>query len=210
MPKIDARFVYKKTPIFTTLIDGHDEMNQHVKYHILEMKKQHPEGVESNVRAWRSHWFTHKVTNVFEPVVNLMESACDYVADNYYNEPDAKFETFNFWVMDYADGDKTLEHNHFPSDFSTVYYVDVDKGCAPLIIEGETIQPENGLLVVFPATLDHKVPPNKGRRMAATGNFIKKAVDIYQPPPSGQGPGDKFKGKGFKSLTDKGDYYNRR
>ena len=112
--------------------------------------------------------------------------------------------------MDYADGDKTLEHNHFPSDFSTVYYVDVDKGCAPLLIEGETIQPENGLLVVFPATLDHKVPPNKGRRMAASGNFIKKAVDIYQPPPSGQGPGDKFKGKGFKSLTDKGDYYNRR
>ena len=42
-----------------------------------------------------------------------------------------------------------------------------------------------------------------------SGNFIKKAVDIYQPPPSGQGPGDKFKGKGFKSLTDKGDYYNR-
>ena len=183
---IDTRYVEKKTPIFTTLIDGHDEMNQYVKYHILEMKKQHPEGVdESNVKAWRSDWFTHKITKVFDPLVDMMGSACDYIAENYYDyeysEPDVKFKPFNFWVMDYVDGDKTLEHNHFPTDFSCVYYVDVEEGCAPLIIEGETIQPENGLLVVFPGHLNHIVPPNKGRRMCASGNFHLKPVDIYKP-----------------------------
>ena len=99
MPKIDARFVEKKTPIFTTIIDDYQSINYHVKKHILEMRKQNPQGIESNVRAWRSHWFTHKITKVFDPLVKLMVSAVDYVADAYYNEPDAKFETFNFWVM---------------------------------------------------------------------------------------------------------------
>ena len=98
---IDTRYVEKKTPIFTTLIDGHDEMNQYVKYHILEMKKQHPEGVdESNVKAWRSDWFTHNITKVFDPLVDMMGSACDYIAENYYDyeysEPDVKFKPFNF------------------------------------------------------------------------------------------------------------------
>ena len=214
MPKIDARFVEKKTPIFTTIVDDYQSINYHVKKHILEMRKQNPQGIESNVRAWRSHWFTHKITKVFDPLVKIMVSAVDYVADAYYNEPDAKFETFNFWVMDYDDGDETMEHNHFPSEFSCVYYVDCEEGCSPLIIEGETIQPENGLLVIFPAHLDHKVPANKGRRMAASGNFIKKAIDIYQPPPSGQLPEERFKSKGFKKLRDdtygeKKDFYTR-
>ena len=210
MPKIDAQIIEKKTPIFTTIIDDYKSMNSHVKMHILEMKRQNPQGVESNVRAWRSHWFTHKITDVFNPLVELMTSACDFVSDQYYNDGHAKFEPFNFWVMDYQDGDETLEHNHFPSSFSVVYYVDVEDGCAPLIIEGETIQPKNGMLVVFPGHLDHEVPKNKGRRIAASGNFHLKPVDIYEKPP--EDVKDKFKDDGFRkkvAAANNEDFYNR-
>ena len=172
MPKIDSRFVHKKTPIFTSVIDNYEEVNTHVKKHILGLKEHYPEGVESNVKAWRSDWFTHRTTKVFDPLVNIMVSACEYVSDVYYNNF-TEYQAYNFWVMVYDEGNYTEEHHHFPSEFSCVYYVDVDKGCAPLIIEGETIQPENGLLVLFPSILDHSVPETKGRRIAASGNFIQ-------------------------------------
>ena len=210
MPKIDARIVKKETPIFTTIIDNYEQINTHVRKHILDLKKQHPEGVESNVRAWRSHWFTHKVTSVFNPLVDLMTSAVDFVSDQFYNDEHAKFEPFNFWVMDYQDGDETLNHCHFPSSFSAVYYVDVEPNCAPLIVEGETIQPENGMLVIFPGHLDHSVPKTKGRRICASGNFHLKPVDIYEKPP--EGAEDKFKSSGFRQKiaeSNEDDFYSK-
>ena len=35
----------------------------------------------------------------------------------------------------YEDGEHTIRHSHFPSDFSAVYYVDVEPGCAPVLFE---------------------------------------------------------------------------
>ena len=210
MPKIDARIIKKETPIFVTTVDGYESINSHVKKYILELKKQNPEGIESNVRAWRSHWFTHKLTDVFTPLVDIMTSCCNYVSKEYYNDGHAEFEPFNFWVMDYEDGDETLHHNHFPSHFSAVYYVEVEEGCAPLIIEGESIQPENGMLVVFPGHLDHEVPKTKGRRMAASGNFHLKPIDIYEKPPDDEV--DKFKDEGFRrkiAAANSEDYYTK-
>ena len=221
MPKIDARIIKKETPIFITTIDDYKSINSHVKKHILAMKKEFPEGIESNVRAWRSHWFTHKLTKAFNPLVDIMTSCCNYVANQYYNDNQAEFEPFNFWVMDYEDGDETLHHNHFPSHFSCVYYVEVDEGCAPLIIEEETIQPENGMLVVFPGHLDHEVPTTKGRRMCASGNFHLVPVDIFANPPdtekdtvmhSSVYQEDKFRQEGFQkkiAAKKQNDYYNR-
>ena len=210
MPKIDAQFIEKKTPIFTTIIDDYESINKHVKWHILMMKKEFPEGIESNVRAWRSHWFTHKLTKAFDPLVDIMTSCCNYVSDQYYNDSQAEVEPFNFWVMDYQDGDECMHHNHFPSLYSVVYFVDVEKGCAPLIIEGEVIQPENGMLVVFPGHLDHEVPPTKGRRIAAAGNFNLKHIDIYKNGP--EEAKDKFKEEGFQNkvaLKNQEDFYNK-
>ena len=220
MPKIDARIIKKETPIFITTIDDYKSINSHVKKHILAMKKEFPEGIESNVRAWRSHWFTHKLTKAFDPLVDIMTSCCNFVANQYYNDEQAEFEPFNFWVMDYEDGDETLHHNHFPSHFSCVYYVEVDEGCAPLIVEEETIQPENGMLVVFPGHLDHEVPTTKGRRMCASGNFHLVPVDIFANPPEEKDTvmhssiyqEDKFKQEGFQkkiAAKKQNDYYNR-
>ena len=66
------------------------------------------------------------------------------------------------------------------------------------------------MLVVFPGHLDHEVPPNKGRRMAASGNFHLKPVDIYAKPP--EEAEDKFKDEGFRqkiAARKKDDFYNK-
>ena len=65
------------------------------------------------------------------------------------------------------------------------YYVDVEPGCAPVIFESIkkdgvnnnnqplTIQPQNGMLAIWPGILHHEVPRTKGRRMCISMNIEK-------------------------------------
>ena len=88
----------------------------------------------------------------------------------------------------YEEGEHTIRHSHFPSDFSAVYYVDVEPGCAPVLFEVPqkdginhkcetlTLQPKNGMLAIWPSILHHEVPPTKGRRMCISMNIDKKHV----------------------------------
>ena len=179
---IDTRYVEKKTPIFTTLIDGHDEMNQYVKYHILEMKKQHPEGVdESNVKAWRSDWFTHKKDIRFQPFVDVCLQACHFLCKDFF-QSDANLLCSNMWVMEYEGGDHTKRHDHFPDVMSCVYYVDVEEGCAPIVFEGDLeVTPKKNLLVFFPSILQHEVPVTDSKRTVISMNFrLSNAIPNIQ------------------------------
>ena len=63
--------------------------------------------------------------------------------------------------------------------------MDVEPGCAPLVFESVqkdglhdnnqplTLQPQNGMLAIWPAILHHEVPPTKGRRMCISMNIEK-------------------------------------
>ena len=78
-----------------------------------------------------------------------------------------------------------VRHSHFPSEFAACYYVDAEPGCAPVIFENVvkdgvhdnnqplTLQPQNGMLAIWPAILHHEVPPTKGRRMCISMNIEK-------------------------------------
>ena len=64
--------------------------------------------------------------------------------------------------------------------------MDVKKGSAPIIFEDAfkdgvhdnnkplIIQPENGMLIIWPAILQHEVPPTKEKRMGISMNFKHK------------------------------------
>ena len=87
--------------------------------------------------------------------------------------------------MMYEYSEWTKRHSHFPSDFAAVYYVDVEPGSAPVIFESVekdgvhdnnqplTIQPENGMLMLWPALLHHEVPSTTGKRMCISLNIEK-------------------------------------
>ena len=63
--------------------------------------------------------------------------------------------------------------------------MDVEPGSAPVIFESVqkdglhdnnqplTLQPQNGMLAIWPAILHHEVPPTKGRRMCISMNIDK-------------------------------------
>ena len=71
---------------------------------------------------------------------------------------------FTTWVARLDRGQETVEHNHlFYSTYAFVYFVNAPKGASPLVFptSGKRIKAEPGKLVLFPASLRHKVPVNK-------------------------------------------------
>ena len=75
-------------------------------------------------------------------------------------------------AMTYGSNEGAKYHNHFPSTMAVIYYVDVKEDSAPICI-GETCRPvENGLVIAFPAALDHFVPDDyKGERIVIAANL---------------------------------------
>ena len=193
MNAFEIQHVNKPMAVFTTILHDHVEFNKYLKQAILEHRQKFPETTKSNVKAWHSSWTTHLENPKFQPLIDMVLDACKFIAAGYYECSDIEYNVKNMWVMMYEDTEWTKRHSHFPSDFACCYYVDVEEGCAPLIFESVvkdkvhdnnqplTLQPQNGMLAIWPAILHHEVPPTKGRRMCISMN-IDKGGFLYARP----------------------------
>ena len=185
MNTLEIHYVPKQMAVFTTILDDHVEFNKYLKQVILEHRQKFPETIKSNVKAWHSSWVTHQENPKFQPLVDRVLDACKFISAGYYECDIVEYWVTNCWAMMYEDTEWTKRHSHFPSDFAVAYYVDVEPGCAPVIFENVvkdgvhdnnqplTLQPQNGMLAIWPAILHHEVPPTKGRRMCISMNIEK-------------------------------------
>ena len=185
MSTFDIQYVPKQMAVFTTILDDHVKINKYLKQVILEHRKNNPETIKSNVKAWHSSWVTHQENPKFEPLIDRVLDACKFISAGYYECDDIEYNVINMWAMMYEETEHTVKHSHFPSDFAAVYYVDVEPDCAPVIFESSvndgvnnynqplTLQPQNGMLAIWPAILHHEVPPTKKRRMCISMNIDK-------------------------------------
>ena len=178
-------YVPKQMAVFTTILEDHVEFNKYLKQVILEHRQNNPATTKSNVKAWHSSWVTHQENPKFQPLVDRVLDACKFISAGYYECDYIEYNIINMWAMMYEDTEWTKRHSHFPSDFAVAYYVDVEPGCSPVIFENVvkdgvhnnnqplTLQPQNGMLAIWPAILHHEVPPTKGRRMCISMNIEK-------------------------------------
>ena len=185
MSTLEIQHVPKQMAVFTTILDNHVEFNKYLKQVILEHRQKFPETTKSNVKAWHSSWITHQENPKFQPLIDRVIDACKFISAGYYECGDIEYNVINMWAMMYEDTEWTKRHSHFPSDFAVAYYVDVEPGSAPVIFESVvndgvnnnnqplTLQPQNGMLAIWPAMLHHEVPPTKGRRMCISMNIDK-------------------------------------
>ena len=185
MSTFNINYVPKQMAVFTTILDDHVELNKYLKQVILEHRQKFPETTKSNVKAWHSSWVTHQENPKFQPLIDRVLDACKFISAGYYECENIEYNVINMWAMMYEDTEWTKRHSHFPSDFAVAYYVDVEPGCAPVIFESVvndevngnnqplTLQPQNGMLAIWPAILHHEVPPTKGRRMCISMNIDK-------------------------------------
>ena len=181
----NIQHVNKPMTVFSTILEDREKINKYLKEVILEHRRNDPKDIESNVKAWHSSWVTHQENPRFKPLLDMVTDACKFIAAGYYECDNIEYHVLNMWAMMYEENEHAVRHSHFPSDFAACYYVDVEPGGAPLIFESIvkdgvhdnnkplTIQPQNGMLVIWPAILHHEVPPTKGRRMAISMNLDK-------------------------------------
>ena len=79
-----------------------------------------------------------------------------------------------FWIANYGQGDFSVNHHHLPCLYSFVYFVQSPKGSSPLVFttSGRRIKPDEGKLVLFPASILHHVPKNRcDDRIVLAGNL---------------------------------------
>ena len=165
-------------PIFSTILDGHVELNKYLKEIILEHRKEYPQSNVSNVRAWHSDWHTHILNPKFKPFCDMVADQCTLVGKNYYGG-NYKYDVETMWAMMYEFGEHTVKHVHFPNTFAASYYIEVGSKSSPIVFENNligndpslTIQPKNGMLLIWPAFIPHMVLPTQSKRMAISLNL---------------------------------------
>tara|TARA_B100000131_G_C17797624_1_gene484059 strand:- start:44 stop:607 length:564 start_codon:yes stop_codon:yes gene_type:complete len=171
-------------PIFHEIVNNYGQLNHYLKNVINEYRESFPQSNTSNVKAWHSEYKTHEKTDKFDPLIGLVTNACYHVSKEYFNTPiggDWKFVCNNLWVAMYTKDDYTIPHSHYPATYSACYYVEVDDGCSPIVFGADekrngcfdeiTIQPENGMLLLWNGMIPHQVLPTEGKRTCICMNF---------------------------------------
>ena len=144
-----------------------------------EYRKTCPQSNTSNVKAWHSDYLTHETTDVFDPLIKIVINACNNITSEYYHTDlinGYHFIVNNLWLAMYKKNDYTIQHDHFLSLFSACYYVDVKDNCSPMVFVGTdkeiSIQPENGMLLIWNGSIPHMVAPTKKKRTCICMNIM--------------------------------------
>ena len=157
---------------------------------ITELQISHPESTPSNVNAvYMSPWNSHTMNGKFTPLIQIM---ADLIKKTSLEHLKTDIEALNFnlavadcWGAIYEEESYAIPHWHFPSDFSTVIYLEIGTDAAPIVFANSlVVQPVSGSAIIFPGNLIHHVPSTKGRRVIVAINFIKVPkfeVPIIEP-----------------------------
>ena len=142
-----------------------------------EYRKSFPQSNQSNVYAWHSDYNTHTTTNVFDPLIDVTLNKCNDISKEFFNVilTDVSYTVKDLWVAMYEKNDHTLIHHHFPHTFGACYYVDVNDNSSPITfgVNNDTvsIQPENGMLLIWNGIIPHKVAPTEKERTCICMNI---------------------------------------
>ena len=172
MQEVDVYYVKGKYPVFTASLNHSPEEIRSIKEKIIEYRKENPVSNKSNVKSWHSDYETHRNTNRFDDINERIVCECDIILNNFNNTKD-RLLLYNMWVAIYEKGDRTVLHNHFPSNYSCCYYADIEENSSPIKFPPKLeIFPKNDMLVLFPGNLYHEVLPTNGKRIVIAMNLI--------------------------------------
>ncbi len=183
-------------------------LNARLRDTILELRTQSPGITRSNVGAWHSDlsFFTSDLSGLPALRTELRKCVREYWAMDQQRATniDELVVRMTGWAMVYRKGDYAVPHVHPSSSFSGVYYVDAgdvvpgkDKSGVLSCLDPRAavagfdsggirqgmsldIEPESGLLVMFPSWLSHHVHPYAGERERIAISFnvsVQRADD---------------------------------
>ena len=180
MPKPNLFF---STPVWTFQINNYENVNEEMYNYIKSEQKKDGIGItKSNIKGWHSKDFSLE-TKEPQNFINLILPSIEQVmVDMNWEKQKQIAKINNMWAIINTGGAANLRHQHGNSTISGAYYVRAPKNSGdivfydprpapvyshPNVIEPNllntqvnSINPKEGLLVLFPSYLDHSVNEN--------------------------------------------------
>jgi len=174
-PKFYTKFE-KDIPIYQFDLSKDLDHVEIVK-NILDIQKELPISRTSSIHAWHTEYYTLMETKKFSRLAEIVEEKVKGI-DAYF---EWELKVYEYWAIVYKKFDHTDFHDHGVAALSWVYYAQTYEDSPPLIFkDGLSIQPKDGMLIMFPSYVDHGVPKSKSEkeRIVISGNlFLKKLID---------------------------------
>ena len=171
------------TPVWTSIVPKYEEINEKMLTYINELKSNNPEGkIRSNIVGWHSKNFDLKLPepnffiNSISPILN--EAINDMGWDLEKNKP----EITSMWTIINPTNASNSRHIHSNNFISAAYYIKAPANCGSISFYDPrsanvirtpkisnynklnsdifSIEPKEGLLVLFPSYLHHSVAMN--------------------------------------------------
>lgn len=129
----------------------------------------------TNVKAKMTSWEMMNEIG-FKTLATYMINYAKYVMHDTYHRENDNFKILSMWGMCYESEDYAVPHDHIPTFFSCVYYINPPKNGPELFFPelNKSVQPEDGMLVIFPSWIIHEVPKKTffGKRYAVSANLV--------------------------------------
>ena len=181
MQEVEIYYVSGEYPVFTTFLNHSSEEIKSIKEKIIKYREENPKSNKSNVKAWHSHYKTHRLTNSFDKINLRILDRCNNI-DKTFKKPQDELVLHDMWINMYEKGDYTVNHAHIGVKYSCCYYVDVEENCSPIKFPPKLeINPKNDMLVFFGASVYHEVPPTNGKRTLIAMNLSYPKLPTSPP-----------------------------
>ena len=171
------------TPIWTSMVENSEEINAKMYDYIKSLQSKNKEGIsKSNVEGWHSDYFNLELE---EPrfFLNSISSYLNKVFEDMgWDLQKQKVKVTSMWSIINKKNSSNARHIHSNNYISAAYYIKAPKNCGNIIFydprseavfrhpiiskpnklntNSFSIEPKEGLLVLFPSYLNHSVDLN--------------------------------------------------
>ena len=172
------------TPIWTSIIPKHREVNEKMHIYIKSLQKKDQAGINrSNFLGWHSKNFDLELEQPRFFVNSISPQLNSVLADMGWDIKNQEVKITGMWAIINNKNSSNAMHIHSNNYISAAYYVKAPKNCGDLVFYDPrfaatyrypkisktnklnsnmiSFQPKEGMLVLFPSYLQHSVNVNK-------------------------------------------------
>ena len=175
------------TPIWTSIIPRHKEVNEKMFIYIKSLQKKDRSGINrSNLLGWHSKNFDLKLEQPRFFVNSISLQLNSVLTDMGWNIKNQEVKITGMWAIINKKNASNSMHIHSNNYISSAYYVKAPKNCGDIVFYDPrfaatyrypkisktnklnsnivSFEPKEGMLVLFPSYLQHSVNLNKSNK----------------------------------------------
>ena len=163
----------KPVSIFTTqLIDP--DMSSKIEEEIR--KTGDKQDYKTNVKAYMTDWNMHDKPG-FDTLEKQVKTICNFLSKKYYNRA-LNARVSDMWGMIYKKGEYAIEHDHWPTLWSGVYYIKAPKNSGDIVFPHikQQITPQDNMMIIFDGSTRHSVKENLSDEERVAVSFNVKEI----------------------------------